>query len=221
MAPRVAIVDYGMGNLYSVQLACAAVGLDARITSAAGEVRGADGVVLPGVGGMPEAMKALGKSRLDHALIDVVLAGTPLLGVCLGLQLLMTDGTEFEPHKGLGIIPGTVIRFTDAMLEGRRRKIPHVGWSEVRRAPGTGNLWSGTPLQGSEDGICMYFVHSYFVVPGAPGLEVARTSYGDTEFCSALAQGNVFGCQFHPERSGVAGLRIYKRFASLVASRGS
>jgi len=223
--PGVAIVDYGMGNLFSVRQACAHVGLNATITSSPGDVATADGVILPGVGGMPDAMRTLQRSGLSEALVAYAQSGKPLLGICLGLQLLMTEGTEFERHQGLGIVTGSVVRFEGASLNGRRLKVPHVGWNGVRKVAGAGAVsggrdpWAGTPLASLSEGVSMYFVHSFYVIPLEAGVCVAETQYGNVWFCSALARGSVFGCQFHPERSGPEGLRIYRNFANLVQSR--
>ncbi len=219
--PRVAIVDYGMGNLFSVRQACSHVGLSATITSSPDDVTTADGVILPGVGGMPDAMRTLHRSGLVEALVAYAQSGKPLFGVCLGLQLLMAEGTEFERHKGLGIVNGSVIRFEHVSLNGRRVKVPHVGWNSVRKARASGagggrDPWAETPFCSLSEGVQMYFVHSYYVIPLDEGVHVAETQYGNVAFCSALARANVFGCQFHPERSGSGGLRIYRDFANLV-----
>jgi glutamine amidotransferase len=218
--PRVAIVDFGMGNLYSVQRACAHAGLSAQITGSPEEVLAASGVILPGVGAMPHAMRALDASGLSAALRETVARGTPLFGVCLGMQLLMTEGSEFGPHAGLGLVPGVVRKFEGLQRDGTSLKVPHIGWNQVkRRASAEGDPWAGTPLEMTADGEYMYFVHSYYVVPEDPAVQIARTRYGDVEFCSALTAGSVYGCQFHPERSGPQGLRLYQRVARLVADR--
>jgi glutamine amidotransferase len=216
---RAVIVDYGMGNLYSVSRACEHVGLEAAISSSPDEVREADGVILPGVGSMPVAMGTLDDSGLSNALRTVAERGTPLMGVCLGMQLLMEEGSEFTPHRGLGILPGRVVRFLGRDDTGAPLKVPHIGWNRVHRPPGRpGDPWSGTPLQATPEGEYMYFVHSYVVVPGEPDLCVGVSRYGGIEFCSAVVRGNVFGCQFHPERSGPQGLQVYGAFARRVSA---
>jgi glutamine amidotransferase len=209
-----------MGNLYSVQRACAHAGLSAQITGSPEEVLAASGVILPGVGAMPHAMRALDASGLSAALRETVARGTPLFGVCLGMQLLMTEGSEFGSHAGLGLVPGVVRKFEGLQRDGTSLKVPHIGWNQVkRRDSAEGDSWAGTPLEMTADGEYMYFVHSYYVVPEDPAVQIARTRYGDVEFCSALAAGSVYGCQFHPERSGPQGLRLYQRVARLVADR--
>jgi glutamine amidotransferase len=220
VSPLVAIVDYGMGNLYSVQRACDHVDVRAAVTSSPDVVLSAGGVVLPGVGAMPDAMETLEVTGLSAALRLVVQRGTPLFGVCLGLQLLMREGSEFRPHAGLGLIEGRVVRFDGRTEAGRPLRVPHIGWNAVQRAAGPA-AWSETPLASTADGTFMYFVHSYYVVPEDPGIVLATARYGDVEFCAALRRGNTFGCQFHPERSGPAGLELYRAFGKMVAAHAA
>lgn len=216
---RAVIVDYGMGNLYSVRRACEHVGLEAAITTSPGGVREADGVILPGVGSMPVAMATLDESGLGDALRAVAERGTPLMGVCLGMQLLMEEGSEFTTHRGLGILPGKVVRFPGRDENGAQLKVPHIGWNRVHRTSGHArDPWLETPLQATPEGEYMYFVHSYLVVPGEPNLCVGVSRYGGMEFCSVVARGGVFGCQFHPERSGPQGLQVYREFARRVSA---
>jgi glutamine amidotransferase len=217
MSRRVAIVDYGTGNLYNVQRACEHVGLHPAITASPEEVLAADGVVLPGVGSMPHAMAFLDQSGLSDALRIVAERGRPLLGICLGMQMLMEEGSEFTRHRGLGILAGEVIRFPSRDEDDAELKVPHIGWNSVWRPSGVAeDLWHDTPLEATPDGGYMYFVHSYRVVPADPRVCIGVSRYGGVEFCSALAHGNTFGLQFHPERSGPHGLRIYGEFARRV-----
>lgn len=217
LVPRVAIVDYGSGNLYNVHRACQHVGLEAVITASPGEVLAAAGVLLPGVGSMPDAMAFLDEAGLSDALRSVAERGVPLLGICLGMQMLMEEGSEFTRHRGLGILAGEVLRFPGHGENGAELKIPHIGWNSVWRPTGaTEDPWRDTPLEATPDGEYMYFVHSYRVVPTDPGVRIGISRYGGVEFCSAVARGNTFGCQFHPERSGPHGLRIYREFARRV-----
>jgi glutamine amidotransferase len=214
---RVAIVDYGMGNLYSVQRACDHAGLRAAITGSPDEVLQADAVILPGVGAMPDAMRALDASGLSEALREQAARGTLLFGVCLGMQLLMGEGSEFGVHRGLGLVPGSVRRFEGVHADGAPLKVPHIGWNAVWPAPD--RSWHGTALETTPEGTYLYFVHSYYVMPEDPDVAIAWSRYGEVTFCSAIASGNVFGCQFHPERSGPQGLRIYRQVARLLAER--
>jgi glutamine amidotransferase len=211
-------VDYGMGNLYSVQRACDHAGLRAVITAVPTDVLGADAVLIPGVGAMPDAMRALDASGLSDAIREQVARGTLVFGVCLGMQLLMSEGTEFGSHRGLGVVPGLVRRFDGLDDEGAPLKVPHIGWNAVRSRP-DGTSWQGSPLETTPEGTYFYFVHSYYVVPEEADVGMAWTRYGDVTFCSAVASGNVFGCQFHPERSGPPGLGVYRQVAHLLAER--
>ena len=218
-APHVAIVDCGLGNLYSVKQACAHVGLQARITSSPADILGAAAVILPGVGAFGDAMATLRRLDLVAVIRDYVAAGRPFLGVCLGMQLLMSESEEFGAHEGLGIIEGTVVRFADPKVGDRRLKVPQVGWNGVHKSrPATAapDPWSNTLLQDLPDGEPMYFVHSYVVRPVDPGVHLSRTTYGDVEFCSALRHRSVTACQFHPERSGPEGLKIYRNLADRI-----
>lgn len=214
--PRIAVVDYGMGNLYSVCHACRHVGLGAFVTGDPEEVFRAGAVILPGVGAFGDAMATLRSLGMVEALRNYAATGKLLFGICLGLQLLMERSYEFGEHEGLGLIPGEVVRFPDAVMGVRKIKVPQIGWNRVKEArPGA---WVGTPLEPLRDGVYQYFVHSYIVRPALEDFVVARTVYGDVAFCSAAAAGNIFACQFHPERSGPQGIQIYKQFAALVSS---
>jgi glutamine amidotransferase len=195
------------------------VKLDAFLTSSPAEVAAGDAVILPGVGGMPEAMRILDKSGLSDAIRESAAAGTPLLGICLGLQLLMSRGSEFGPHDGLGIIDGDVIRFEGNDAAGAPLKVPHIGWTGI--APVDADRWSTPMLKGVPVGGLMYFVHSYYVRPANPEITAATAAYESVEFCAAISRANIFACQFHPERSGPIGLRIYRNFAESLVRRGA
>jgi len=221
--PEVAIVDYGMGNLYSVRHACTHVGLRASITSDPAELRNADGVILPGVGAFADAMATLNRLDLARAIREFVASGRPLLGVCLGFQLLMSESEEFGCHAGLGIIEGAVARFADPRLHGRSLKVPQIGWNgirRVRREAGVPDPWNGTLLDGMVDGESMYFVHSYVVKPANPSTRLSMSTYGDVEFCSSVLFQNVTACQFHPERSGPEGLMVYRNLVDRIYAGG-
>ena len=205
--PTVAIVDYGMGNLFSVAQACRAVGLAPVISDDPRVVERAEGVILPGVGAFGDAMAVLRAKGLDRALVDYARSGRPLLGICLGMQLMMSESWEFGHHRGLELFPGRVVRFGSD--NGHRLKVPHVGWEPVHPA----GDWQGTLLEDLPAGVHLYFVHSFHAQPAHPELELARASYGPEEFCAAVARDNVTACQFHPERSGPAGLTVYRNLA--------
>ncbi len=217
---RVVIVDYGLGNLFSVQRACFHAGLDPAITSDRKEIQAAQAVILPGVGAFGDAMATLSKLDLVEPLIDIAASGKPMLGICLGLQLLMGSSQEFGAHRGLGVLKGTVVRFENPLEAGRRLKVPEICWNGATRpAGGGGDPWKDTPLEGQRDGVPMYFVHSYYVQPEDPGVILSTTRYGQTDYCSSIRHGNLFAFQFHPERSGPDGLRVYEAWARLLCRK--
>lgn len=215
MPPSVAVVDYGMGNLHSVARALEAAGARPVRTAVPAEVAAADGVVLPGVGAFPDAAARLAETGLGEAVRAAAAAGLPLLGVCLGLQLLFEASEEGE-GTGLGLFPGRVV----ALPGGPGRKIPHMGWNTVTWTAGEGG--EGFPLfRGLEPPAHFYFVHSFAVPAGvaaAAGLAVATCTYG-VDFVAAAARGNVMGTQFHPEKSGAAGLAVYRNYVGLCRAR--
>ena len=200
----IAIIDYQMGNLRSVQKGFEKVGHQATITSDPAVLADAEKVVLPGVGAMADAMAELKRRDLIgpiHAAID---SGKPFLGICLGLQLLFETGYEDGTHECLGVLAGEVVRF-DLPAEF---KVPHMGWNQL-------NIVRPTPiLEGLESGAHVYFVHSYYVVPSDPEVIATETDY-DRPFCSMIRRENLYATQFHPEKSQADGLRILKNFAEL------
>jgi len=222
--PRVAIIDYGMGNLFSIRQACEKAGFEPFLTVSSREVLAADGVVLPGVGAFGEAMETLQSLGLVPVLRKVASSGKPLLGICLGMQLLMSESEEFGKHEGLSIVRGRVVRFESPVgSSGEPLKVPHVGWNRIhraiRRSDSSGSScdsWIGSPLEGLLDGEYMYFVHSYYVQPENFDVVLSKSRYGQVKFCSSLQSENTFGCQFHPERSGPQGLKIYHNLAGMI-----
>lgn len=217
---HIAIVDYGLGNLFSVKNACEYAGLPAVITASKQELLDADAIILPGVGAFGDAMTALRRLDLIHMFQDLAASSKPIIGICLGMQLLMTESYEFGRHKGLGIIQGSVVRFQEPTEGSCPLKIPEVGWNRIFRMNHWENSdsdpWGKTPLRGLKEGEFMYFVHSYIVHPDDPSIVLCRSRYGATEFCSSLMQRNIFAFQFHPERSGPKGLEIYRNIAHLI-----
>lgn len=211
---KVVIVDYGMGNLFSVKHACEHVGLKAKITASSEEILAADAVILPGVGAFGDAMASLHSLGLLDVLREVAASRTILIGICLGMQLLMTRSYEFGHHYGLGVIDGEVVRFEGRINGVDKSKVPQVGWNRIYQT-GLGS-WNDSFLEGLADGEFMYFVHSFYTKPTDSNLILSTTRYGDIEFCSSLRRGNVFACQFHPERSGCDGLRIYQNLARYI-----
>ena len=202
----VAIVDYGMANLQSVRKALAAVGHDADVVSTPEGVRAADHVVLPGVGAFKDAVATLRAKHLDGAIVEHVNAGKPLLGICLGLQMLFDVGTEGGEHAGLGILAGRCVRFdVDGTLG---LKVPHMGWNQLSRR-GEQPL-----LAGVADDAGVYFVHGYHVEPADESVIATTTDYG-RPFVSSVRRGNLMATQFHPEKSQAVGLQILANFARL------
>jgi glutamine amidotransferase len=202
----IVVVDYGMGNLRSVAKALEHVAPRERVTvtSEAAVVRGAERVVFPGQGAMPDCMRYLREAGLEDAVRDAA-ASKPLLAVCIGEQMLFEHSDEGD-CAGLGLFPGNVVRFPAAAAEGGvRLKVPHMGWNRVRQSRPHA-LWDGVA-----DDSWFYFVHSYHVVPREPALTAATTDYGG-RFTCAVARDNIFATQFHPEKSAAAGLRIYENF---------
>jgi glutamine amidotransferase len=204
MASMIAIIDYGMGNLRSVQKALEAVGAGAEVTCDPDRVRRAEKVVLPGVGAFADAIAELTRTGLGEAFRDAVHAGTPCLGVCLGLQLLFDVSEEDGLHGGLGLLPGRVVPFPD--LPGL--KVPHMGWNTLRvRRP-------APILAGLESEPSVYFVHSYHARPDDPEVVAAEADYPDP-FAALVWRDNLMACQFHPEKSQSVGLAMYANFARL------
>ncbi len=203
----IAIIDYGMGNLRSVQKALECAGARAEITRDAARIEAAAGVVLPGVGAFGACMNNLRACGLIEPIKRVVAGGMPFLGICLGMQLLFEGSDEFGPVPGLGIFPGRVVRFAAR----DDFKIPHMGWNQIRKTQDIPHL------AGIDDGAFVYFVHSYYVVPSDATLTATATEYGVT-FASAIARDNVFACQYHPEKSQTVGLTILRNFAAVVAA---
>jgi glutamine amidotransferase len=202
-----AIIDYGMGNLRSVQKGFERVGVDAIVTRDAAGIKAAAGVVLPGVGAFGACMDNLREYGLIDVVHEVIAAGTPFLGICLGMQLLFDESEEFGPVAGLGILPGRCVRFRPPAESDLR--VPHMGWNQIalrQRVP---------HLEGIADCAFVYFVHSFYVVPTDPAVIATATDYGG-EFVSSVAKDNIFACQFHPEKSQEVGLRILRNFGAVV-----
>ena len=198
----IAVIDYGMGNLRSVQKALEKVGAKATITQHADEITRAQKVVLPGVGAIKAAMDKLESLQLIESIKTALASKKPFLGICLGLQLLFEESNEGGVVKGLGIFTGKVTRFTDL-------KVPHMGWNQIAVQQKTCPLFKGIAADSN-----VYFCHSYYVLPRANDVVAATTDYG-TVFASAIWKNNIFGVQFHPEKSQDIGLKILKNFTEL------
>lgn len=198
--PQIAIIDYGVGNLRSVEKAFAANGCTAVVTAEEKVLREAERLVLPGVGAFGACMNALAERGFDELVRQCCAAGTPLLGVCVGMQLLFEESEEFGATRGLGLLPGRVRRFSDELV------VPHVGWNQIKQRV------SHPLFDGIEDKAFCYFVHSYYCEPAQDEVVIGKTDYGLT-YASVVAQGNLCGVQFHPEKSQAAGLKLLANFA--------
>lgn len=198
----IAIIDYGLGNIESVKYALDHLNEESVVTSKGTELMAADGIVLPGVGAFSRAMENLRRLDLIGAVHNIVDARKPFLGICLGLQLLFSESQEHGRHEGLGVLAGQVGRFATGL------KVPHLGWNEVRQE---------TPcmlFEGIRDPEWFYFAHSYYVAPADPNIVVGTTDY-DGSYASAVQQENVFAVQFHPEKSGPAGIKMLSNFCRM------
>ena len=203
----IAIIDYGVGNLFSLCSSLQSIGAEAIVTPDPDTIRAADRIILPGVGAFADAAEKLRATGLDQVLLEEAARGKKIMGICLGMQMLFEESFEYGIHKGLGLIPGRVVPMAGYIPEGL--KIPHIGWNPL--------ILKGEEkhplLKYVEEGDCVYFVHSYFATDCAESV-IATAEYGK-ELTAAVARGNVMGCQFHPEKSGKVGLAILKAFCEM------
>jgi glutamine amidotransferase len=208
---KVVIIDYQLGNLFSVKQACDTVGMNAEISSRKEDVLTADALILPGVGAFNEAMTNLSKLGLDVVIKQKVMNGTPIFGICLGQQLLFTESEEFGTGMGLNLIPGVIKRFPE-ILENRKIKVPHIAWNTIYKS----NInWETTALKDLVNDDFMYFIHSYYVQPEDKSCVLTLTDYDSIEFCSSILDNNIFATQFHPEKSADKGISIYRNWAKI------
>lgn len=200
----IAVVDYGVGNLYSLLSSLKFIGAKAVLTGKADEIMRADKIILPGVGAFGDAAGKLRRKGLEHAIVDSARGGKPLLGICLGMQLLFEKSEEYGEHKGLGLIQGGIKSLADALGADSAEKVPHIGWNDLvilQESP----LFKYTAV-----GDCVYYVHSFYAPAGRD--TAAYSQYGSVRISGLVQRGNIFGTQFHPEKSGEAGLRILRAF---------
>ncbi len=212
--PTIAIIDYGMGNLFSIKNACEYSGMQANITSCKEDLLSAEAVILPGVGAFSDAVASLKRLDLITVIKDVIDANTPFVGICLGMHLLLNESSEFEHTRGLGIIKGRVVAFDRPFNEKEKPlKIPHIGWNRINNKNG---LWENTMLDGLNDVEMMYFAHSFYCELDDPRIALSTTPYGGIEFCSSFQYKNIFACQFHPEKSGERGILVYNKLLTKI-----
>lgn len=201
-----AIIDYGVGNLFSLQCSLKKIGAEAVVTSDEAVIRAADKIILPGVGAFGDAVNKLRKSGLFEVVLEEAEKGKPLMGICLGMQLLFEKSFEYGVHEGLGLIEGEIIPLENKIPKGY--DIPHMGWNALKFHNGKNEIFKYI-----NEGDCVYFVHSYFGVDCESSL-IASSEYG-IQVTAAVAKDNIYGCQFHPEKSGDVGLKILKAFCEI------
>ena len=209
--PEITVIDYGVGNLLSVQRGFEHCGAKVILTSNPEVILAAHKIVLPGVGAFPNAMEALKKFDLVQVIQEFARARKPLLAICLGMQLLMDESDEFETTSGLGLIPGRVVAVPNQTVSGEKQKIPHIGWNSLHPISSP-DRWVGTLLQENMPGDAAYFVHSFMAEPSNQINRVADAIYGGHRISAVISKENITGCQFHPEKSGEVGLKILRRF---------
>jgi imidazole glycerol-phosphate synthase subunit HisH len=209
---KIVIIDYKLGNLFSVNQALSNIGLNVMITSEPIDIYSADALVLPGVGAFSDSMNNLNNLGLLNPIMQFVDSGKPFLGICLGLQLLFTESEEFGLTKGLGIVKGQVKRFFNTNSNGEPRKVPQIAWNQIYKA--SNKTWDKTPLSEIKDKEFMYFVHSFYVEPEEP-VVLSLTNYDGHEYVSSIQKNNIFACQFHPEKSANEGLKVYDTWAKM------
>lgn len=210
MTTSIVLVDYGIGNIFSVTRALTAAGGSVVASDDPKVIAQATRIVLPGVGAFGDCMAELERRRLIGPILDYAASGRPLLGICVGMQILMRTGEEFGVHSGLGLIDGVVRQIGPTTASGLPRKRPHIGWSEL--LPPRHGGWTESVLAGTMAGTPFYFLHSFAAIPDDPADVLAETSYGGEHLCAAVRRKNVLGVQFHPEKSGPAGLALLRGF---------
>tara|TARA_Y200000002_G_C22670799_1_gene659935 strand:+ start:398 stop:1054 length:657 start_codon:yes stop_codon:yes gene_type:complete len=209
----IAIIDYGINNLFSVKRACDIIGLKSLITSDSDIILSAKGAILPGVGAFPHAMKIIKSKKLDYTILKFVESKKPLLGICLGMHLLLESSTEFEETPGLAVIKGSTKKFKFYEDKKNICSVPQIGWNKIYSNDCS---WEGTILSNNKNEDFMYFVHSYYVEVER-NIALANTFYGQYDYCSTFQKDNIMATQFHPEKSGVKGLKIYKNLKDVIS----
>jgi imidazole glycerol-phosphate synthase subunit HisH len=211
MSKEVVLLDYGLGNLFSVRKALEHCGATVTLSEDPEVVLRAGRLVLPGVGAFRDGMAGLRVRHLIEPVLSVARSGKPVLGICLGMQMLMAYSEEFGRHEGLGVVPGGVLAIAPTAADGTPHRIPHIGWNSLE-IPYAGRSWSGTILEDTPIGSAVYLVHSFTAWPEDERFRLADCTYGGRRICAAVQSGNIYGCQFHPEKSAQVGLSILRRF---------
>ena len=207
---KISVIDYGIGNIKSICSALEKRNTEIHLTDDKSEIMSSDGLILPGVGAFAHGMEKLISKKLDLIIKEFVSTGKPLLGICLGMQMLFDKSMEFGETDGLGLIPGEVLRLKSNKKEPE--KLPHVSWCGIRLFS---NSWNDTILHGIESGEDMYFVHSYYAEPANKDNILSVTEFSGNDYCSTVKRDNIYGCQYHPEKSAREGLRVINNFVEI------
>ena len=220
LTKKITIVDYGMGNIFNLSRALEELNCDVEVSSDVDKIKNADKLLLPGVGAFKDGINGLKAKNLDIAINEYILKERPIMGICLGMQLLLSSSEENGQHQGLDIIKGTVKKFKKPNQKSADYKIPQIGWNTLNPLNKNSNFegysdWKDTILNGFIESPYMYFLHSYYVMLNYPEIIVAQTSYGQNQFCSVFQKNNIIGCQFHPERSAEKGLKLLNNFLKI------
>ena len=214
---NVAIIDYGLGNLFSINNACKLVGLNTIITSDINKISKADALILPGVGAFGDAINSLNENNLTQTIYEFVRTGKPFLGICLGMQLLFSESEEFGSHKGLDLIKGKVVKFPSFNKVGESIRVPQIQWNQIYADDI--NRWNESPLKNISEGTYMHFVHSYYAIPEENNNILTYTEYEGIRYTSAVMKDNIIGIQYHPEKSAEAGINIYRNWANYIINK--
>jgi glutamine amidotransferase len=217
MTIKVAIIDYGLGNLFSIEQACEHAGLEPVITSEANNIAASDALILPGVGAFGDAMNCLRENNLVAPIMDFVNTGKPFMGICLGMQLLFTESEEFGSHKGLNLIQGKIVRFPELNAEGNTIRVPQIQWNSI--TPNDENTWQHSVLKNITKGAYMHFVHSYYAIPDNTSHILSYSEYEGIRYASAVMRDNITGIQYHPEKSAEQGIKIYQNWANFIKNK--
>lgn len=217
MSLQVAIIDYGLGNLFSINNACERVGLETVITSDIEVITNADALILPGVGAFGDAMQSLLANNIAGTILEFVKTGKPFLGICLGMQLMFSESEEFGNHKGLGLIKGKIVKFPPQNAQRENIRVPQIQWNQIYAAEK--NRWDHSPLKNIAEGTYMHFVHSYYAIPEDNNTILTYSEYEGVKYASAVMQDNMVGIQYHPEKSADEGIKVYQNWADYIKNK--